>query len=139
MICFAPLIMAGYLMTVQTSWHHTENVDGMIIDVQTCETGLGLHVRGTTSGLYGLGTQYGFTYQFDDKWSLTFQPRAGFSYTSTPRYELPATTQFELGSQLILGYGDMRVSLDYWHLSNAGLVDPNIGLDTISLMAGWRF
>ena len=138
MMCLAPVIMTGYLLTMQPNKSHTSNVDGTVWDAQTCESGLGLHVRAQTAGLYSLGTQYGFTLQYDD-WTITLQPRAGLSYNSVTYRELPAQGQFELGTVFSVGYKDFRVGLDYWHLSNAGLKAPNIGLDMMGVMVGMQF
>jgi hypothetical protein len=129
----------GALFTIQPNAAHVSNVDGGVVEIQSCESGLGLHGRIQTAGLYGLGLHYGFTKEIDDHWRVTFQPRAGLSYTGEARYELPATHQFELGAQLLVGYDQFRVGIDYWHLSNAGLVKPNIGLDMIGVVAGWAF
>jgi hypothetical protein len=49
--CLAPVILAGYLLTIQTSWHHTTNFDGQMLEAQTCETGAALNLRVAASGL----------------------------------------------------------------------------------------
>lgn len=139
MLCLAPLVLMGYALTMQTSWHHSENVNANMIEVQTCEKGLGMDFKASTAGLFGLGLQYGFTLVESEKFSLTFLPKAGLSYTTVPRYELPMTGQFEVGAQFLVGYEDFRVGLEYWHLSNAGLQSPNIGLDMLVVQTGWRF
>lgn len=139
MLCLAPLVLMGYALTMQTSWHHSENVNAHMIEVQTCEKGLGMDAKASTAGLFGLGLQYGFTLVESEKFSLTFLPKAGLSYTTVPRSELPMTGQFEVGAQFLVGYEDFRVGLEYWHLSNAGLQKPNIGLDMLVVQTGWRF
>ena len=113
-------------------------MDGVVAELQTCETGLGAHVRATTSGLYGLGGHYGWTWH-PGVLSITLQPRAGLSYVDHAVQALPQRTQFELGAQLLVGYNRYRLALDYWHLSNAGMTQPNIGLDLVSVMVGLAF
>ena len=137
-MCLAPLVLVGSLTTVQTSWHHTASHDGAVVEVQTCERGLGLHAKAATSGLYALGAQYGFAWQ-SGPWSATIQPSAGLSYADHPVHALPLRTQFEVGLSAFVGYRDWRVGVSYWHLSNAGLKTPNIGLDLIAIQAGWVF
>ena len=139
MICFAPLILAGYMLTLQPNQYHTSNVDGASVEVQSCEVGLGAHVKAVSSGLLGAGLHWGWQVVQEGPWSLTVQPKAGLSYTTTPRWELPATGQFELGLGVLVGYEDWRVGVEYWHLSNAGLAKPNIGLDMVGLTVGQRF
>jgi len=138
-LCVAPVVLIGALTTVQTSWHHTDSVDGAIIDVQTCELGFGAHARATSSGVYGLGAQYGFQWELGSEWVTTLQPRAGFSYVDHPVDALPLRTQFELGVQWSVGRGRWRAALDYWHLSNAGLTAGNVGLDLVSTLIGVVF
>lgn len=138
MLCFAPLVLVGYAMTIQTSWHRSQNVDGGMIELQTCEKGIGFDVKASTAGLYGIGAQYGWQAQFD-KWSLTFQPKIGVSYVDHAVHELPQRLQFEVGAQLVGGYDRYRIGLEYWHLSNAGMRDPNIGVDLLVLQTGISF
>lgn len=138
MLCLAPLILIGHAFTIQTPTHHTENVDGTMIEAQTCESGLGLHAKASTAGLYGLGLHYGLTGTWGD-WSATISPHAGLSYADVASDAVPLKKQFELGLQVLGGYKRMRIGISYWHLSNAGLMEPNIGLDMIILQTGWTF
>lgn len=137
-MCLAPVVLLGYLLTVQTSWHQTTTMDAPMLEVQTCETGLGAGVNVSASGLAGLVGQYGWQWRSGD-WSATIQPKAGLSHAMQPVYELPAQTQFQLGAGLLVGYQSWRLGLEYQHLSNAGLTSPNIGLDLIALQSGWAF
>jgi hypothetical protein len=137
-MCLAPVILLGYLFTVQTAWHKTETFDAPTMEVQTCETGLGAAANVSTSGLFGFVAQYGFQWRESD-WSLTLQPKAGMSHAMQPVYELPAQTQFQLGLGLLAGYKSFRVGVEYQHLSNAGMASPNIGLDLIAVQSGWAF
>jgi hypothetical protein len=139
-MCLAPLVLMGHMLTVETPWHQVkEKQDGQIIEMQTCETGLGMHAKASANGFYGLGAQYGFTVFETGKWKGIFQPKAGFSYVDHNVYELPQRAQFEVGAQFNLGYDKFRVGVEYWHLSNAGMTKPNIGMDFLVLQTGWVF
>ena len=138
MWCFAPVVLMGYLMTLQTTWHHTATFDAPMLEVQTCERGIGADVKVSASGLSAIDLQYGWQWR-NEAWSLTIQPKAGLSHAMQPVYELPSQTQFSLGASLLMGYQQWRVAMEYWHLSNAGLAEPNIGLDLLVLSRGWAF
>ena len=137
-MCLAPVILLGYLLTIQTSWHHTANFDAPMLEVQTCETGLGAAVNLSASGLGGVVAQYGWQWKTGE-WSSTLQPKVGLSHAMQPVYELPAQTQFQLGMGLLVGYQSWRLGVEYQHLSNAGLAQPNIGLDLLVVETGWAF
>lgn len=143
MFCFAPLVLLGLATTMNVNalghTHNSTNANGEMVEVMTCEKGIGMDLKASTAGLYGLGLQYGLTVYEDLKFSVTVLPKAGLSYTDKPRKELPLTGQFEVGAQILVGYEDFRVGLEYWHLSNAGLRQPNIGLDMLVVQTGWRF
>lgn len=109
-----------------------------MLEVQTCETGLGAAVNVSASGLAGLVGQYGWQWRAGD-WSLTLQPKAGLSHAMQPVYELPSQTQFQLGLGFLVGYHSWRVGIEYVHLSNAGLASPNIGLDLLAVQTGVAF
>lgn len=138
-MCFAPVLMLGSALTIQTPTHKTSDVDGMVYEVMTCEKGLGVGAKGSTAGLFGVDLQYGIPIFENTPITLTFIPKAGLSYTTQPRPELPMTGQFELGAQMMFGYKDFRFGAEYWHLSNAGLQQPNTGLDMIVIQTGWSF
>lgn len=138
MLCLAPLVLVGYAFPVVTSWHKWRDINAPMVEIQTCETGLGAHVKASQAGLYALGVHYGLTKQWDD-WSVTLSPHAGLSYADHDIESLPARKQFELGLQVLGGFKQARIGLEYWHLSNAGLQSPNIGLDMIILQTGWTF
>ena len=138
MVCWAPVLLMGYALTVTTEWHKTQNVDAPIVEVQSCERGVGLHAKASASWLYGLGLHYGVQWR-SERWSVTVQPHAGLSYADHPIDAVPLRTQFELGAEASVGYGPARVGVAYWHLSNAGLKEPNIGLDMVILQMGWAW
>lgn len=137
-MCLAPVILLGYLLTIQTSWHQTTTMDAPAMTVQTCETGLAAAANVSASGLAGLVGQYGWQWQSGD-WSATMQPKAGVSHAMQPVYELPSQTQFQLGMGVLGGYRSWRLGLEYQHLSNAGLASPNIGIDLIAVQSGFAF
>jgi hypothetical protein len=142
-VCLAPVVLAGYVyasdfytkvnpQTSATTGH------GQIVEVQTCERGIGLDLKATTNGLYGGGLQYGFVYD-RGSWSASFIPKAGLSYVDHPVRELPQRFQFGVGAQVLVGYQRVRMGVELWHLSNAGFTYPNIGLNNIAIMGGWVF
>jgi hypothetical protein len=138
MMMWCPLLLIGYAFPVILPWHQKRDIAAPMIEVQTCERGFGAHVKASGAGLYGLGLHYGLNKTWGD-WSATIQPHAGLSYADHPIETLPLRKQFELGAELHLGYKQARVGLSYWHLSNAGLRQPNIGLDMFIIQAGWAF
>jgi len=143
-MCLAPVVLAGYLMS--TDDHFRKDVkrdtgvnDAAMIEVQTCEVGLGFDVKAATNGLYGAGLQYGFSKSFGDDYRITFTPKVGLSYTDHTVYELPQDVQFGIGAQVLFGYKQFRVGAELWHLSNAGITQPNIGLNLPIIQVGWAF
>lgn len=138
-MCLAPLILAGALiMTHFGAHHHPTDFSGGALIMQTCETGLALDVKASTSGLYGLGLAYGVTLPLGPL-SLTLTPKAGLAYIDRPTWELAHPGNFEVGGSALLGYGRARVGLEYWHMSNAHTARPNSGLDLFVLETGWTF
>lgn len=137
-LCLAPLLLMGYAFPVILPWHEKRDIAAPMVEVQTCERGLGAHAKVSTAGLYGLGLHYGFNKTWGD-WSATLSPHAGLSYADHPIETLPLRKQFELGLQAIIGFKQARIGLEYWHLSNAGLKQPNIGLDLWIVQVGWTF
>lgn len=138
-LCLAPLFLAGYLHTLPVPTKYQTNVDAAVVEIQSCETGPGVHAKATSSGLYGVGIQYGLTWHPTPRTSMTFQPRGGLSYADHPVRELPQQTQMEVGAQVLLGLDQYRVAVEYWHLSNAGMRQPNIGLNMLIFMGGITF
>src|SRR5574341_294369 len=138
MMCLAPLVLIGSLVSIETSWHRTDSVVSPMLEVQTCERGIGLDVKAASAGYYGLGMQYGWQWQFDP-FSVGLLPKAGLSYVDHPVSALPMRTQFEVGAQLLTGYQSFRLGIEYWHLSNAGLRQSNIGMDFLIVQTGWAF
>lgn len=144
MLCLKPVLLAGYMLTQSFSptgdhaFNNQTNLDGLVVEAMTCEKGWGTDFKASTNGLYGIGAQYGLQYAHD-RYSITILPKGGLSYVDHPVRELPQRTQFEVGAQLLLGYDQARVGIEYWHLSNAGMTYPNIGVNMVILQAGWSF
>jgi len=139
MFCLAPVILLAYALTMQTAAGTNSNVNGYVAEVQTCSRGLGIDVKASTAGLYGLGLQYGIPIVTVHGVTLTVLPKAGLSGSSEPRRELPMGGQFEVGAQALLEYHKFVIGLEYWHLSNGGLKSPNIGLDLLLFQTGYKF
>lgn len=152
-LCLAPVVLMGYVAATDLhliqSKHKTTVDNAAILEVQSCEKGLGIDVKAATNGLYGVNVQYGVQYRPTEQTSITFQPKFGMSYVDHPVVELPQRMQFGLGAALMFGYRDVRMSAELWHLSNGkalGLevtdkahTSPNIGVNMIAVMTGWVF
>ena len=129
-----PEISSGYVETLQPNKWHTSDVSGPFFAFQSSPDGLGINAKAVPmQGLYALGAQYGF--RIPDT-PITITPSAGLAYSSEPRRELPLRTPFSLGLNIGTQLGPGRLSAEYWHLSNAGLKQPNIGLDNLAVMYG---
>lgn len=138
MFCLAPMLMAGYLLTLHPNHSHTTNFDSAMVEAQTCDRGFGLDVKAAQAGVYGLEAQYGFQWKAGE-FSATLTPKAGGAYHDVQKPEEQSKATFSLSMQLALGYGPARASVEYWHNSNAGLGYHNAGFDMIALLGGWRF
>lgn len=140
MLCLAPLILVGYALTMHMQpVRKPADVSAPVVEVQTCERGAGLALKASGAGLFGLSAQYGVPLYTGERASVTLSPKMGLSYASENYRELPMRGQFEVGAQLLLGWDQFRVGVEYWHLSNAGLQQPNIGLDMLIVQTGWAF
>ena len=138
-MCWAPLLLVGWLVTQHWSGYSPKtNLDGAVIEVQSCERGIGLDVKASTSGLYGLAAQYGLTTSLDG-WTVTVTPKAGVAYVDHRVVEQASPGNFQVGGQLLFGRERWGVGAEYWHLSNAGLGRPNSGLDLVLCQVGWVF
>lgn len=142
-LCLAPVLLLGSLMTSQVTTHVSPETkrstgSGVLAEVMTCDTGLGLDAKASTNGLYAVDLQYGLKLTRGN-FSLAFIPKGGVSYADHEVKELPQQTQFSVGAQLLGSYKDFNVGVELWHLSNAGMTDRNVGLNMIALQTGWRF
>lgn len=138
MMCLEPLLLAGYLWTVQPNKYHTSYLDGAFLNVQTCERGLGLDLKVTQHGVGALSAQYGLQIT-EGLWSLTVTPQAGVGYLDHHVPELASRVNFSLGFHIMAGYERYRLGVVYWHQSNAELGYPNAGLDMVAVMTGLHF
>lgn len=142
-IVIAPVALVGYMMA--TDFHFRPSADSKtevdnaaVLQLMSSQTGWGAGVKASSNGLYGLDLQYGLTWK-GEQWSLSFIPKLGLSATSTTVRELPQDVQFGLGAQMLFGYGHYRAGIELWHLSNAGVTAPNIGLNLPIVQVGYAF
>ena len=147
-LCLAPVVLVGYMTHQHVASPMIKNStveNAVMIEAQTCETGIGLDVKAATNGMYGAGLQYGLKFEPVEKFSVGVIPKFGMSYVDHTVRELPQRAQFGLGVQVLLGYEQFRVGLEWWHMSNgAGLglnvsEKQNIGADMIAIQTGWVF
>jgi hypothetical protein len=137
-MCLAPLILAAYLMTLDVGGSTPNtNLDGGVLSVQTCERGVGVDAKASTSGLYGLALQYGLGAEIQN-WSITMTPKMGVAYVDHRVWEQSGSSNFELGWQVLAGQDRWRVGVEYFHISNAYLSQPNYGLNMLMVQVGWR-
>jgi hypothetical protein len=138
-MCLEPLLLAGWLLTQTLSGSVPKtNLDAGVLEVQTCERGIGLDLKASTSGLYGLAVQYGLSTTLGG-WTITLTPKAGLAYVDHRIWEERSPGNFEAGGQLLIGRNRWRIGAEYWHISNAYLGRPNYGLDLVMLQGGWIF
>ena len=138
--CLAPVVLIGQLITIQPNQYHTSNPSGTLFEIQSCERGLGVNAKASPEPeLYGAGVQYGLEVYDKGDWSSTVLVKGGMSHSGIAYRELPMQTQFETGVQVLVGYEQLRFGVEWWHMSNAGLQQPNIGLDMLVFQSGWGF
>ena len=142
-LTLAPVALVGYMQATDLhsrggSSSGAEVGNAVLFEGMTSATGLGLGAKASTNGLFGVDLQYGLTWK-GEQWSLSFIPKLGFSATSNPVKELPQDVQFGLGAQFLFGYEHYRVGIELWHLSNAGVTAPNIGLNLPIIQVGYAF
>lgn len=133
-----PYVSLGYVDTFQPNASHTSQIQGPMLAVQSAVQGPGIAARAIPSaGMVTLGGQYGFDIPHTP---LTVTPSAGMAYVGESFPELPMKTPFALGLSVGMPIGlKARLTAEYLHLSNAGLRQPNIGLDLGSIMVGYPF
>ena len=142
-LTLAPVALVGYMQATDLHFRGgsssgAEVGNAVLFEGMTSATGLGLGAKASTNGLYGIDLQYGLTWK-GEQWSLSFIPKLGFSATSNTVKELPQDVQFGLGAQFLFGYEHYRVGIELWHLSNAGVTAPNIGLNLPIIQVGYAF
>lgn len=146
MICLAPMLALLGVVTVQPNHHHTTNMDGVQVEVQSCVEGFGVYATATSSELYTGGVQYGLAWQATPALALIAQPHVGVSYPSRWVPELPNQVQFDAGVKLLAVYRRLVVELGWQHDSHGGLGRDvtrdgmrygNTGLDLVKFGVGW--
>lgn len=148
-LCLTPILLAGMLLATDLhittqSKDKTDIGNAGVIQAMTCETGIGMDIKASNNGLYGLDAQYGITYK-QGNLSVSFIPKLGLSITDHYVKELPQGVQFGLGAQVLLGYERYRVGMELWHMSNGSALGlnfsdkPNIGLNLPILTVGIVF
>lgn len=141
-LCWVPLLLVGYAQTIETTWHHTKNISGPYVELQTCKTGLGVHGKVGTEPWVSGGVHYGFTWDPMEKVQLTLQPQVGLSYSNTinPVNHVRQITKFEVGLGGMLSYHKYHAGVEYIHMSNGSGWNPgNIGVDQVGFQVGYSF
>ena len=138
MFCLEPLIMAGYLFMANPHRENGANLNAPLMEMQTCEEGIGVGMKAAQSGVYALEAQYGLKGHLGPL-SVGLIPKFGVGYQDVLTLEQQSKTNFSLGAQFLMGYEKARVGLEWWHMSNAGSGERNAGLDLIMVTAGWAF
>lgn len=148
MLCWAPAIILGGMVTLYPNAHHVTNMDGAYVEAQTCAQGFGAYASAATAELYTGGIQYGFSWQATAALRLVVQPHVGASYPSRWVPELPNQVQFDTGVRLLALYHQMILQVAWGHDSHAGLGRDvvrdgrrygNTGLDVLKIGVGWEF
>jgi hypothetical protein len=146
-LCLAPIILVGAMLPISTEWHHSTLDHSPVVEVHTCNTGLGAHARAARNGLYTAGIDYGFTKAYKG-FEFSAIPQIGLSYIDHDVRNLPARTQYELGAQAMVCYSHYCSALGWIHLSNGNALGmcwsgdrckPNYGEDVVTLTTGLKF
>jgi hypothetical protein len=140
-LCLAPLFLAGYLQTIQTPWHTSADISGLVVEVQTCKDGLGGRMA-FSQDMVQVGPQWGISWPINELWSITgsFHGGLGYSNTAHPETGIRQVTKWNGGVSLMIQYDRYSTKIGYDHMSNGKGVDPsNHGQDTISWMVGFTF
>lgn len=141
MVCFAPLLLVGYALTIETSWHQSYNADAPYVQLQTCEVGWGAHGKLSALPWGTAGLHYGLTWSPATDVELIAQPQLGLSYANQIHPNgYRQISRFEVGLAVMARYRQLQMSLEYTHLSNGEFGSrSNVGLDLIGLQTGWKF
>lgn len=138
LLCLAPLILAGYAGTIQTSWHTSADISGPYAEVQTCKQGFGLRAAGSSEWVQ-FGPQFGYEQRLGDDWAITLQAHGGLGYSNThhPMTGVRQVTKWNGGLSLILSVDRYHAKVGYDHMSNgSGLNPANVGQDLWSTGIG---
>ena len=141
MICWAPVLFAGYFIGIQTPWHSQADVSGVYAEAQTCRDGIGAHVKGGAGEWVAGGIHYGLTKEFKNGWALTLQPAVGLSYFNNIHPNgYRQIGRFEVGVGVLVSKGELIAGVEYLHQSNGEGWNPtNVGVDGVGIKTGWRF
>lgn len=140
-LCLAPLVMVGYLQTIQTEWHTSYDISGPMAEIQTCQRGLGGRLA-FSGDMVQVGPQYGYTWPISQDWSITGQFHGGMGYSNTihPDTHIRQITKFNGGVSFLIHYQSYTLKVGYDHMSNGKGLDPtNAGQDMMSYMVGYSF
>ena len=145
--CLIPLLMFGYAIPVSTAWHHSDLTPSAIVSAQTCTTGLGAYAKGTMTGAYMAGVQWGISKEYLG-FEFSVKPQVGLSYVDHNVKTLPAREQYHIGGEINVCYDRYCSGISYNHLSNGNAIGlcwsgancrPNFGEDMIAWTAGVRW
>jgi hypothetical protein len=140
-MCLAPLVLVGFLQTIQTSWHSSKDISGGMAEVQTCKDGLGVRLA-FSDQMVQIGPQYGYSWALTGKWSIIAKANGGWGYSNTihPTTGVRQVTKFNGGLSLSVMYAPYVVQVSYQHMSNGRGIDPtNHGVDLITTGVGYAF
>lgn len=139
MFCLAPVLGMLAMFSLQTSWHGSPDVGSVDLQARTCQTGLQAIGKVSPAGYYAGEVGYGVQLGEPTGWHAGLVPSAGVSYVDHPNVNLPLRTQFSLSLAGFIGYDRVGLQAEYQHMSNAGLRDPNVGMDFVKVGLTWRF
>jgi len=139
MFCFEPLVLTGYLFMMLPHRTNGANLNAPMVEVISCDHGLGLNLKASQSGVYAASAQYGFQWSLGEDWRFTVAPNLGVGYHDVMVLEEQSKLTFSLGGRISLSYKRADLGVEWWHNSNAGLGDRNAGLDMIGVTGGWKF
>jgi hypothetical protein len=145
--CLGLIVLTGAMLPLSTDWHPSYLDHSPMIEIHTCNTGLGAHARAARNGIYTAGVDYGFTQEYKG-FEFSLIPQVGLSYVDHDSRNLPARTQYEVGAQAMVCYDHYCSAIGYIHLSNGRAMGlcwsgdrcrPNVGEDLLTLTTGYRF
>lgn len=140
-MCLIPLLIVGYVHTVQTEWHTSPDLSGAHVEAQTCEKGLGARLAFSTEWVQ-LGPQYGISWLLGQSWRITGQIHGGMGYSNQIHHDtgVRQVTKWNGGVSFLIHYDSYVVKIGYDHMSNGRGLDPtNHGQDMVSVGVGYTF
>lgn len=140
-LCLAPLVLVGYLQTIQTSWHQSYDISGPMAEVQSCKEGLGARIA-FSQDMVQIGPQFGLSWPLGQNWRITGSFHGGLGYSNTfhPETGVRQVTKWNGGVKILISNDPYVFAIGYDHMSNGRGVDPtNAGQDMMSYMVGYIF